>query len=71
MSPQPQNLEPTSSSAQLTPPILSTVQSFDSLVKGTHLGPGCCNIFGSDFDHCPDWAELMSTLRDSSAWSEL
>ncbi|KAF3487371.1 hypothetical protein F2Q69_00052235 [Brassica cretica] len=77
MSPQPQNLEPTSSSVQLTPPILSIVQSFDSLVKGTHLGPGCCNIFGlsidhcSDFDHCQDWAELMSTLRDSSAWSEV
>ncbi|KAF3603971.1 hypothetical protein F2Q69_00034670 [Brassica cretica] len=25
----------------------------------------------SDFDHCPDWAGLMSTLRDSSAWSEV
>ncbi|KAF3561735.1 hypothetical protein DY000_02013505 [Brassica cretica] len=76
MSPQPQNLEPTSSIVQLTPPIFSIVQSLDSLVKDTHLGPGCCNIFVlsidhySDFDHCPDWAGLMSTLRDSSAWSE-
>ncbi|KAF3561736.1 hypothetical protein DY000_02013504 [Brassica cretica] len=60
MSPQPQNLEPTSSIVQLTPPIFSIVQSLDSLVKDTHLGPGCCNIFG-----------LMSTLRDSSAWSEV
>ncbi|KAF3487370.1 hypothetical protein F2Q69_00052236 [Brassica cretica] len=70
MSTQPQNLEPTSSSVQLTSLIFSTVQSVDSLVKGTHLGPGCCNIFDSDFNHCPDWAELMLTLRDSSAWSE-
>ena len=54
MSPQPQNLEPTSSSVQLTPPIFSTVQSFDSLVKGTHLGPGCYNIFGLSIDHCLD-----------------
>ncbi|KAF3505212.1 hypothetical protein F2Q69_00041659 [Brassica cretica] len=60
MSPQPQNLEPTSSIVQLTPPIFSIVQSLDSLVKDTHLGPGCCKIFG-----------LMSTRRDISALSEV
>ena len=60
MSPQPQNLEPTSSIVQLTPPIFSIVQSLDSLVKDTHLGPGCCNIFGLSIDHCLDWMRKHS-----------
>ena len=50
----------TSSIVQLISLASSTVQSFDSLVKDTHLGSRCYNIFDLSIDHCLDWMRKHS-----------